>query len=330
MKAIGIFNNKGGVGKTTLLSNLAAFLAMRRHRRVLVVDVDPQCNATQAVFPEKTLAEMYGKKTETIYSFVRPISAGKGFADTVHWLTAPRHKYSIVTGHPSLALMEDTLAKDWGDAIAGNPRGLRTTLVFAKLLEHCHKYDYVFFDMGPSLGAINRAVLLACDYFITPMSIDIFSLQGIENIGTRLASWKDDMSLGLRKLPEDEDIDILHPEWHLRFLGYVNQQYKAKTVLGQKRAVSAYERILEKIPGAIEKHLLANLGEARSVDDCLLGSIPLLHSLLPLSQSARAPIFDLSAEDGVRGAHFARVAEFEFTIGGIADRFEEQAKALSL
>ena len=40
-----------------------------------------------------------------------------------------------------------------------------------------------FFDMGPSLGAINRSILLSCDYFVTPMSSDIFSILAIENIG---------------------------------------------------------------------------------------------------------------------------------------------------
>lgn len=329
MKAVGFFNNKGGVGKTTLLSNLAAYLALHRSRRVLVVDADPQCNATQAVFTEEYLLDFYSKKHDTLYSFVRPIASGKGFASDVNWERASRHGYDIVAGHPSMALMEDTLAQDWSDAQGGNPRGLRTTLVFAKLLEHCAQYDYVFFDMGPSLGAINRSVLLSCDYFITPMSIDIFSLQGIENIGMRLASWKRDFTLGLDKLPEDEDIEIANPEWHLQFLGYVNQQYKAKTVGGQRRPVSAYEKILDRVPDAISKHLLANLGDSRDSEDCLLGSIPLLHSLLPLSQSARAPIFALGSEHGVRGAHFARVDDFRVIIDGIAERFEAIVQRLS-
>lgn len=44
--------------------------------------------------------------------------------------------------------------------------------------------------MGPSLGAINRAILLACDYFITPMSSDLFSILALENIGSSLSEWK--------------------------------------------------------------------------------------------------------------------------------------------
>lgn len=52
MKAVAIFNNKGGVGKTTFLCNLAAALVHYRQKRVLVVDADPQCNATQYMFDD--------------------------------------------------------------------------------------------------------------------------------------------------------------------------------------------------------------------------------------------------------------------------------------
>ena len=55
MKSIAVFNNKGGVGKTTFLCNLAASLARHEKKKVLVVDADPQCNATQYMFDEFNL-----------------------------------------------------------------------------------------------------------------------------------------------------------------------------------------------------------------------------------------------------------------------------------
>jgi len=80
MTSITVFNNKGGVGKTTLLCNLAAFLARRRNKRVLVVDADPQCNATTYIFPDDTLMEIYeNKKVGTIHDIFDPISKGKGY-----------------------------------------------------------------------------------------------------------------------------------------------------------------------------------------------------------------------------------------------------------
>ncbi len=71
-------------------------------------------------------------------------------------------------------------------------RGIRTTFVFAELIKKARElnYDFVFFDMGPSLGAINRAVLLAMEFFVVPMSIDVFSLWAIKNIGSTVSIWK--------------------------------------------------------------------------------------------------------------------------------------------
>jgi cellulose biosynthesis protein BcsQ len=59
MKSITIFNNKGGVGKTTLLCNLAAFLALERSMKVLVIDAHPQCNATQSMFRDSIIEDIY-------------------------------------------------------------------------------------------------------------------------------------------------------------------------------------------------------------------------------------------------------------------------------
>jgi cellulose biosynthesis protein BcsQ len=165
MQSIAVFNNKGGVGKTTLLCNLAAYLAIAKKRRVLVVDADPQCNATQNLFSDETIEDIYENRTSfTIYSVIRPLSLGRGYSEEIR----PRHSahfhVDIIAGDPRLGLTEDLLANDWSQAIAGDTRGLRTTLLFNQLLSLCTRYDYVIFDMGPSLGSINRAVLIAAAF----------------------------------------------------------------------------------------------------------------------------------------------------------------------
>lgn len=329
MKSIVFFNNKGGVGKTTLLCNLAGYLALHQDKSILVVDADPQCNATQSMFSDETLASIYEKKSFTIDSVVKPLSLGKGFTSEFDPKESTAFGVDVLVGDPRLALMEDLLATDWGQATAGNIRGLRTTLLFRQLLEFAQGYDYVFFDVGPSLGAINRSVLLAADYFITPMSSDIFSLKALENISQSLLKWQKQYNNGLDLVDQADEIDVGDVDWRLQFLGYVTQQYTAKRDQGgEPRAVKAFEHLLKKVPSAISKELIIPLQPDFSSLNYLLGTIPTLHSLIPLSQNSRRPIFALRAADGVVGAHFAKVADFKRTISGIAKGLLTNVEAL--
>lgn len=328
MKAIAMFNNKGGVGKTTLLCNLSSYLAIHKEKRVLVIDCDPQCNATQSMFTERQLAEMYNsKKTFTIYSVVQPLAAGKGFTRDVEHLEIDNFGVDLIPGDPSLSLSEDVLSADWITATSGDVRGLRTTFLFAQLLTQCKEYDYVFFDMGPTLGAINRAVLLACDFFITPLSTDIFSLRAFDNISKSLVNWRKRLENGLELTDDIDELEVENPEWHLKFLGYITQQYTTKTVDGQRRAVAAYERIMNQIPNRIHKEIVEKLNQDTTLD-YELGTIPALYSLIPLSQTSRKPIFELKGSDGVVGAHFTKVKEYAAVVNDIATRFENQVEAM--
>jgi len=331
MKAIAVFNNKGGVGKTTLLTNLSSYLAIKRNRSILIVDADPQCNATQSVFSDDAVAKLYTRKSFTLHSVVKPLAQGKGFVGTIKPQRCPTFGIDIIPGDPALSLEEDVLATDWLQATAGNVRGLRTTFLFTQLLSHCDAYDYVFFDMGPSLGSINRAVLIASDFFLTPMSTDIFSLKAIENIGTSLSTWRNKLTRALDDFEDAEsELEIANPRWKLQFLGYVSQQYTAKTIRGEKQPVRAFEQIAKKVPTLIDTALIKKFTNTKlDAAGFLLGSIPTLHSLIPLSQLSRKPIFELRGTDGVVGAHFTKVKEYEEIISKIADRFESQLKALS-
>ena len=79
MKSVCIFNNKGGVGKTTLLCNLAASLKHHHKKKVLIIDADPQCNATSYFLNDDTIEKIYTERDpKTIYSLVEPFKKGKG------------------------------------------------------------------------------------------------------------------------------------------------------------------------------------------------------------------------------------------------------------
>ncbi len=334
MQVITFFNNKGGVGKTSLLCNIASYLGKEMGRRVLVVDADPQCNATIYLLPEALVDAIYNKKAhETIQSFVDPLRKGKGYAkDGFKPTYSPRFEIDLIPGDPALALSEDLLAADWKTGVGGDARGLQTTYVFEDLFRRFGTYDYIFVDVSPSLGAINRAVLLASGFFLMPLSSDIFSLMAVRNISQAVTKWRRDIGKALQQYKEEEGrsfkLGSYKVEWKLRFCGYVTQQYTAKTVRGIREPVKAYDKIIKKVGPAIKKEIVAKLNSP-SVLDYKLGSIPNLNSIIPLSQNANAPIFDLKASDGVVGAHFEKVKEARVLMQMLASALENNLKSLS-
>jgi cellulose biosynthesis protein BcsQ len=312
MKSIAVFNNKGGVGKTTLLCNLAAFLGREKKKKVLVIDADPQCNATQLTFQDDETETLYEKaNTFTIYSILHPLSLGKGYNQEVIVRKREEFGFDILIGDPRLSLKEDLLARDWSSGLGGDGRGIRTGYLFSELLTRCTEYDYVFFDVGPSLGSINRSVLLACDYFVSPMTIDIFSLKAVENIRISIETWKKQLKTAIDNLDDKDALPAgIKLDMQIRFAGYVTQQYKAKTDgLGGLVAVNAYERIMKKVAPVIKTNFVDKLQPMQSKLKYQLGTIPNLYSLIPMAQFARRPIFALRSSDGVRGAHFSKVKE---------------------
>ena len=331
MQSIAFFNNKGGVGKTTLLCNVAAFLALVLKKKVLVVDADPQCNATQLMLDEDDVFKLYdSSKSFTIQSIVHPLSIGKGYSEILNPTSVEDYGIDLIPGDPRLALKEDLLSKDWQDAIAGDIRGLRTSFLFAQFLTQCQTYDFVLFDMGPSLGSINRAVLLACDFFVSPMSIDIFSLRAIENISVAILEWRKRLTHGLDQVDADMKGDIpFAGAFDIMFAGYVAQQYIQKTTEGQKRAVTAYETIIKRIPKSIKVNFIEKLQPKEPKINYEIGLIPNLYSLIPMSQTAHKPIFLLKAKDGVRGAHFNKVRDAEGIFKNVSSQLLRNITELS-
>lgn len=305
------FNNKGGVGKTTLVANLGAELAINFGAKILVVDADPQCNLTQYVLGEEESLSIYSNDDPaSIYSVIRPLSLGKGYGDALPTRFSESFGFDLIVGDPRLALQEDLLAQDWRDAKGGGMRGIRTTFVFADVVAKAKElnYDFVFFDMGPSLGAINRSILLAMDFFVVPMSIDIFSTWAIKNIGSTVSVWQKELKIGVSLAEDPTEIPTTSQSRSLRFLGYVTQQHKERArdpssetddkdtdntsnEAQRKRIVQAYETISAQFPQQVEKNL-RKFYNADSINPHL-GNIRHLGSLAPRSQSQHSPMISV-------------------------------------
>ncbi|HNW72379.1 MAG TPA: AAA family ATPase [Bacteroidales bacterium] len=325
MISVSVFNNKGGVGKTTFVCNFASYLSIVLKRRVLIIDADPQCNATSYLLTEDELIDRYSKATGTIHDVTVPLRRGKGyFSRDLPIIKNSRFKVDLIPGDPRISLFEDFLATDWISAKNGDGRGLQTTLFIKDILQRERdNYDYIFFDVGPSLGAINRTVLIGSDYYILPMSSDIFSLRALENISISTKDWASGISDGLSKYQQTEGEEYssdFNPKWTLKFCGYVTQQYTSKEVEGKKRPVRAYEKIISEIPIRINEYLAESFSRSDNFNPHL-GEIPNLHSLIPLSQSAHVPIIALKGKHGVVGAHFYKIEEYSKLLKGISEIF---------
>ena len=329
-----MFNNKGGVGKpwaaprdSSVQCSILYVRSLHMNKNVLVIDADPQCNATQYMFRDKKLAYLYEETSSfTIHNVIRPLAQGKGYSKDIklhHTQCSASFGVDVLAGDPRLALTEDLLARDWGAATSGDVRGIRTSMLFVELLQRYASYDIVFFDVGPSLGSINRAVLLGSQYFISPMSTDIFSVKAIENIATWFADWTKKWTTGLKNSDaEDSEFPAPAPD-HVAFAGYVTQQYFAKKdSSGARRPVSAYDKIISQFEGVIEKKFEGSINIAQSGRGYNIGTVPNLFSLIPMSQSSRKPIFGLTSGDGVRGAHFAKVKDAKKIFGSIAKKLD--------
>lgn len=293
-KSVCFFNNKGGVGKTTLIANLAAELSFNGKKRILLIDADPQCNLTQYLLSDDEYIQEYEKDDPvTIYSVIHPLSIGKGYKEELPIRRTENFGCDVIIGDPRLAMKEDLLSQDWRDARAGGTRGLRTTFVFHDLIIKAKDYDYVFFDMGPSLGAINRSILLVSDFFILPATIDIFSKWAIKNIGSALSTWQRELENGMNNAEDPAELPIKSNK-QVKFLGYVMQQHKERTEGKSIRMVEAYNTISVQFPKIIEDTFRTIFANANM--DPNLGEIKHLASLAPKSQSTHLPMINVVAK----------------------------------
>ena len=321
MRSLVFFNNKGGVGKTTLTFNLAHMLA-RQGRRVLVLDYDPQCNISAIFLDEQVLAEIWEAERPgtTVKDCLDLVRRGKG--EVV--LPCPREVADglwLLPGHLGLSRFEQTLAEEFGKTLgSNNERALDVTTALDLLSDMAAQAtgaEIVLIDVGPSLGALNRAALLGCDHVVLPVAPDLFSLQGLRNVGPTLRDWRSDWELVRDRGLKGRVRQQLAPH-AFEPLGYVVQQHLARS----DRPVVGHRRWAEQLPTEYHLHVLGEPewreGLTVANDPHCLALLPHYASLVPIAQEARKPIFDLKQADGVSGGQTQAVARCRTNFEGIA------------
>jgi cellulose biosynthesis protein BcsQ len=324
--ALAFFNNKGGVGKTTLACNFAAYAA-DEGQNVLIIDLDPQCNSTQLVLSDDQWVDIYddveASDAATIMVALAAIRRGDSTVqvDDLPIVATGRFGADLLPGHPSLSLMEDILARSWSEFRAGTVGGARRAVWLHTLCTGlADRYDLFVVDLSPSLGALNRSALISSDHFLTPMAADLFSLYALDNIASSLTRWLKEYEAAYRSVEPELDAtgsrDALLETLpvHAGFIGYTVQQYVSRSSGGEIRTVQAYERHRNEIPDRAAG--LAALSPY-SRDELQLGTVPNMFSMIPLAQSQHAPIASLRREDGLRGGQFSQQEKYAEQLAGI-------------
>ncbi|VAW94324.1 ParA-like protein [hydrothermal vent metagenome] len=304
------FNNKGGVGKTSLIYHLAWMFASLR-KRVVIIDLDPQANLTAAFLDEDKIEAIWNQQNEgsTIYQCVKPLTGVGDIAEPV--LQNVATDLYLLPGDVSLSGYEDTLSAEWPNSMGDNNlyRPMRILSSFWQVMQMASdkiQADIILVDIGPNLGAINRSVLVATDYVAIPLGADLFSLQGLKNLGPTLRTWKSLWQKRLDNWGESAEKnaypDFNLPQGQMQPVGYLCQQHSVRL----DRPVKAYDKWVQRIPAVYRKSVLNRvaLDQIRLEDDpYCLATIKHYRSLIPMAQEHRKPIFNLTSADGAIGAH---------------------------
>lgn len=310
MKTIAFFNNKGGVGKTSLVYHLAWMFA-GHGIKVLAVDLDPQANLTSMFLDEARLEKLWpdGDHPDTIYGAISPILRGVGDIAEPHVIKITDN-LELIPGDLGLSKFEDSLSENWPKCLDEKPDAFRVITAFyriIKLAAERNSCDVVLIDVGPNLGAINRSAIISAEQVVIPLAPDLFSLQGLNNLGPTLREWRKGWKKRLDALPSKENIAV--PLGEMQPAGYVVMQHGIRV----SRPVKAYQRWVDKIPQTYRESVLGEviMGKVPTSenDPYALGMLKNYRSLMPLAMEANKPMFFLKSADGAIGSHQEAVAE---------------------
>ena len=184
MKTISFVNMKGGVGKTTLAINVADHLARVNNKKVALIDVDPQFNATQCMFTGEEYVNLLKSSADTVLSIydteIRPAAgsvSGIGVVvpkDMKNITLQQKHGLHILPGTIDLYRLE---------MISGEGR----EFALKRFIDDClasQNFDYVIIDTPPTPSIWMSSALIASDYYLIPVKPDPLSLIGIDLLGS--------------------------------------------------------------------------------------------------------------------------------------------------
>ncbi len=320
MKIIAFFNNKGGVGKTSLVYHLA-WLFADLEKNVIAADLDPQANLTSMFLQDDRLEELWPDDghNKTILGAIKPIIDGTGDIVSEPHVENIEDNLGLLVGDLGLSLFEDKLAGMWSGCISGDQASVRHTSSFYRILLNCAEQknaDLVLVDVGPNLGAINRAAIIAADYIVVPLAPDLFSLQGLKNFGPTLFEWRKKWTNNV--LIQSKNYEFKLPQGKMQPVGYVIMQHAIRL----DRPTKSYRRWMEKIPTVYQENVLRET-TGQNNNHYELATIKHYRSLMGMAMEAHKPIFKLSSADGAIGSHMQAAQNCYQDFKNLANKIEE-------
>lgn len=325
------FNNKGGVGKTSLIYHLAWMFASL-HKKVVIVDLDPQANLTAAFLEEERIETIWNEQGNgsTVYTCINPL-AGVGDIREPRLQSITTDLY-LLPGDVKLSSYEEELSDVWPKSMDDKNlyRPLRILSSFWQVMQLAAtnvQADIILVDIGPNLGAINRSVLISTDYVAIPLGADLFSLQGLKNLGPTLRSWKNLWQKRLGNWNDNSEKsnykDFELPQGKMKPIGYLCQQYSVRL----DRPVRAYVKWVNRIPSVYRQSVLDE-NNSQNVkqenDPYCLATIKHYRSLIPMAQEYRKPIFNLTPADGAIGSHANAVQDAKKDFKQLAEKIAKE------
>ena len=260
---------------------------------------------------------------DSILGAVSPILRGLGDIREPH-VERISANLGLVVGDLGLSSFEAKLSSAWPACLGRDESAFRTESAFHRtILTAADKQnaDLALVDVGPNLGAINRAAIVAADFVVFPLAPDLFSLQALRNVGPTLREWRSDWRDRLERRPPAQDLQL--PSADIRPAGYIVMQHAVRA----GRPVQAYQKWIKRIPNVYRKEALEQVGgnvSSTEDDSECLATLKHYRSLMAMAHEARKPMFHLKAADGALGGHIYAVQDcyrdFEKLARRIADR----------
>lgn len=320
MKIISVFNNKGGVGKSTLTYHLGNSLAELGHR-VLMVDLDPQCNLTICAMMEETLHQIWEEEDSFIDDYDRAFALNPEIMNTprsIHFILKPAedgisepqnipppypigNNIDLLPGRLSLHKYENKIAERWSGVYQGDNLSIRTVTNIRSICQRyaeIHNYEYVLIDTSPSLGILNKVIMSTVDGFFIPAQPDMFSLYGIRNIGNALQLWQREFTSIYSLLSEDRRSKF--PSHFVQFLGYTIYNAKKYTrdnePFNEYNLAQAHYQYVTQIPETII-NFIQESNRTRVPDELIsrpIGGSSIIHShntFPAMAQALKCPMW---------------------------------------